>query len=255
MIEEFFDIILNKIEFEWKLEYFDNILWSKNNFEFSILEKIMNNMHVDNFTKLNALLSWLKNDKENKEEILYNFNEDYDKYKEKENDYNFNKNENYNNKETKEFFYVRYYIKKSGLVKNINSKEIIKLKNQHCYLTSIFDLNEIIDKYILCNSKLIFCLVCNETFSSPFELKENLECKSEFYHPRYFDNLDSSFSLSNNSSSNLNLTKDLKNICLHEGCKKKQNDTEFNCCHKSKRSKGCTYAEGNHQLVIIDNFK
>ena len=52
MKQEYFDLIMNKIEFDWKLEHFDNLLWSKNNFTFSILERIINEMQADNYTKL-----------------------------------------------------------------------------------------------------------------------------------------------------------------------------------------------------------
>lgn len=251
MTEEFFGVILNKIEFEWKIEYFDNLLWSKNYFTFPILEKIINEMQVDNFMKIKGLLSWLTTEKENKDDLKEE-NLELSVQKNENYDFNFIKKQNFDENESKEFFFVRNYIKKCDLITNIKSKEIVKLKDEHNDLTSVFDLNDLINNYIFCNSKLLYCLVCNKSFSSPFELKENFECKSDYFHPRFFNNLNISFSLSN--SSILNFPKNQKNICLHDGCKKKQINNEFMCCHKSNTSKGCTFGEGQHQLVIIENL-
>jgi len=55
MKSEYFDILLNKIDFEWKLDYFKSNLWSKNTFIFPILERIVDDMKVDNITKLTGI--------------------------------------------------------------------------------------------------------------------------------------------------------------------------------------------------------
>lgn len=52
MKEDFFDILLNKIEFEWKVEYFNDVLWSKANFTFPILERIIEDMKADKLIKI-----------------------------------------------------------------------------------------------------------------------------------------------------------------------------------------------------------
>lgn len=52
MKSEFFDVLLNKIEFEWKLDYFNSPNWSKETFTFPILERIVEDMKVNNSTKI-----------------------------------------------------------------------------------------------------------------------------------------------------------------------------------------------------------
>jgi hypothetical protein len=142
---------------------------------------------------------------------------------------------------TKDEFFVRNYIVKMNLTSNIKSKQIITLKKKYGALHSVFDINTLIEEYIFCSSKLLFCLVCKKSFYSPFELQGNLECKGEYYHPRYFSNL------------NVTNNKFDKNQCLHENCKKKYSKNEFACCHKNNSNIGCTLSDGKHQIVIIEN--
>jgi len=52
MKPEYFDILLNKIEFEWKLEYFSTSNWSKETFTFPILERIVDDMKTSKPTKI-----------------------------------------------------------------------------------------------------------------------------------------------------------------------------------------------------------
>jgi hypothetical protein len=52
MKHEFFDILLSKSNFVWKLEYFSEGIWSRSIFTFSILERIVDEMKVKNFIKI-----------------------------------------------------------------------------------------------------------------------------------------------------------------------------------------------------------
>jgi len=48
---DFFEILLNKIAFQWKEEYFYDPLWSRKVFTFPVLEKVVEEMKTNNFTK------------------------------------------------------------------------------------------------------------------------------------------------------------------------------------------------------------
>lgn len=48
---EFFEILLNKLAFQWKEEFFFDPLWSRKIFTFPVLEKIIDEMKTNNFTK------------------------------------------------------------------------------------------------------------------------------------------------------------------------------------------------------------
>lgn len=52
MKPEFFEILLNRPSFEWKIEYFNDTIWSKTIFTFPILERIVEQMTTNNFTKI-----------------------------------------------------------------------------------------------------------------------------------------------------------------------------------------------------------
>lgn len=52
MKQEFFEILLLKLCFEWKVEYFNELIWSKTIFTFPILERITEQMSTDNYTKI-----------------------------------------------------------------------------------------------------------------------------------------------------------------------------------------------------------
>jgi hypothetical protein len=52
MKPEFFEILLNKPNFDWKIEYFSDPIWSKTIFTFPILEQIVEQMKTNNFTKI-----------------------------------------------------------------------------------------------------------------------------------------------------------------------------------------------------------
>jgi hypothetical protein len=52
MKNEFYEILLNQPLFEWKIQYFTDIIWSRNLFNYSILERIINQMNVSNYFKI-----------------------------------------------------------------------------------------------------------------------------------------------------------------------------------------------------------
>lgn len=52
MKPEFFEILLTKPSFEWNIEYFNDPIWSKSIFTFPILERIVEQMKTNNFTKI-----------------------------------------------------------------------------------------------------------------------------------------------------------------------------------------------------------
>jgi hypothetical protein len=49
---EYFEIILNKPTFQWREEYFFDPLWSRKFFTFTVLERIVDEMTTNNFTKV-----------------------------------------------------------------------------------------------------------------------------------------------------------------------------------------------------------
>ncbi len=163
-----------------------------------------------------------------------NKNEKLNNYKKDINDKN-----SYNISESKDLFFVRNYIIKAKLMSGIISKDLKSIKNTFNELHSAFDINTIINEYIFCSNKNLFCLVCKKIYLSPFEIIQNLECKGEFFHPKLIYN-----------------GKNEKNICNHENCKKKIIRGEYPCCHKNASSGGCLLGGGKHNLILsILNYK
>ncbi len=52
MKNEYFDILLNNPLFEWKTQYFSENIWSRSLFNYSILERIINQMTSSNYVKI-----------------------------------------------------------------------------------------------------------------------------------------------------------------------------------------------------------
>ena len=52
MKPEYFEILLTKLNFSWKIEFFSDPMWSKTIFTFPILERIVDEMKANNFTKI-----------------------------------------------------------------------------------------------------------------------------------------------------------------------------------------------------------
>jgi hypothetical protein len=52
MKSDYFEILLTKLNFSWKIEFFSDALWSKSIFTFPILERIVDEMKANNFTKI-----------------------------------------------------------------------------------------------------------------------------------------------------------------------------------------------------------
>lgn len=216
MKEDYFEVLLTDIKFDWKVESFQDPLWSRTIFTFPILERIIRQMPGENLNKVIALLSWLKVIDQDTNTIL-------------------NEPENIEDTLTShDLFYVRNFIKKNKLMMSLPSKEIIKLKKDFSQYTSAFDSYGIINNFIL--GEGLHCIVCKKDFASPFKIMEELECKAnnqEFkYHPRC-------------------TIKNEKMICNHEGCRKKFWKGEYPCCHKKLDSKeGCQIGEGKHIIVL-----
>jgi len=139
--------------------------------------------------------------------------------------------------ESKELFFVRNYIIRTKLMSEISSKDLKMLKKQFNKSHCAFDTSTIIDEYVFNSNKNLFCLFCKKSFSSPFDVVQNLECKGEYFHPRFILN-----------------AKNEKFVCSHEGCKKRVVKGEFPCCHKNAPSSGCLLGDGKHHLVLIDNY-
>jgi len=139
--------------------------------------------------------------------------------------------------ESKDLFYVRNYIIRKNLMSGLSSKDLKFIKKRFNYLHYAFDTKVIIDEYIFSSNKKLACLICKKIFISPFEVIQNLECKGESYHPKYFF-----------------YSKNEKMICSHENCKKKINKGEYPCCHKILNSNGCLLGDGKHHLIINDNI-
>lgn len=52
MKPEFFELLLSKSNFNWKPEYFSELIWSRSIFTFSILERIVDEMITKNYIKI-----------------------------------------------------------------------------------------------------------------------------------------------------------------------------------------------------------
>lgn len=52
MKAEFFEILLTKLNFNWKLEYFSDKIWSRSIFTYAILERIVDEMKTKNYIKI-----------------------------------------------------------------------------------------------------------------------------------------------------------------------------------------------------------
>ncbi len=51
MKPDFFEILLNKLPFQWKEEFFYDSLWSRKIFTYPVLERVVDEMKTNNFTK------------------------------------------------------------------------------------------------------------------------------------------------------------------------------------------------------------
>ena len=212
LINEFFDELLNNFNFNWKKENFDNILWSRTTINFPILIKIVNKINSDNYLKIYSLLSWLK--------VI-----DIEKKKIKKDDLT---------KKSNDLFFVRNYIKKKNLMKNLKTEELILLKNKFPEYKSALDIIGLLNNFYF--SKInIKCIVCNKKFSSQFEAIENCICEGKKYHPICL--------FSKND------------FCKHENCRKKYSKDEYMCCHKKidNKNNGCLINEGKHIFIIENN--
>ena len=219
MKEEYFEILLSDLKFEWKAQSFENPLWSRTIFTFPILERIVRQMNGINVVKITALLSWLKVINPDTKEVL-------------------------NSSEVIEatlvshdLFYVRNFIKRNKLMITLTTDDISFLKKSFPKFTSAFDSYGIINNFIV-GSRLM-CIVCKKEFESQYQLTELNEskCKVEDlrYHPR------------------CQLKSD-KMLCCHEGCRRKFCKGEYQCCHKKLDAKeGCQLGDGKHIIVICNN--
>lgn len=230
MKEEFFEILLTDLKFTWKDEAFNEPLWSKTIFTFPILERIVNQMKGENYSRIIALLSWLKVIDSSTKDVLTN-KEVIDEVL-----------------TSHDLFYVRNFIKRNQLMFGLKLQEILKLKEDFPLYTSAFDSFCLVNSFIIGNT--IQCIVCKQTFSSAFDTALDMECKIKgeknedaklVFHPRC-------------------IIKNEKSICQHEGCKKKYYKSEYPCCHRKlespnntsfKESPGCQVGEGKHMLVFI----
>lgn len=217
MKSEFFEILLTKPNFDWKVDYFSDPIWSKTIFTFPILERIVEQMKTNNFTKIIALLSWLKEidpqtnqvntSREVTEEILTSH----------------------------DLFLVRNYIKRHNLMSTLSAKEIAALLENFPHLHSSFDTATIVNDFIFTSQRKLICQICRKEYNSPFEILSDLSCKGEVYHPKNAVNV-----------------KNEKLVCHHEGCSAKYVKGEFTCCHKSATALGCTLGEGRHMIILSD---
>jgi hypothetical protein len=233
MKTEFFDILLSKSNFKWKIEYFNENLWSRKIFTFSILEKIVDEMQTNNYIKILALLNWLKDTSIDGDFFDASSNYTFS-ISQNQIDFSFLKNFNINNQSittSAELYLVFNLIKSKNLMANLTQKELSELYIKFPNLHNCFDTEKIIKEFIFTSEKTLYCIICKKSFDSIFSIVDSPECTNELYHPRH------------NSES----TK-----CLHEGCQRRFNKSEYNCCHKNLNTNGCIVGEGKH-LIIIEN--
>jgi hypothetical protein len=66
---------------------------------------------------------------------------------------------------------------------NLSFKEINDLYTLFQPLYSVFDIDALTKEYIFIDNLTLLCISCKRTFSNPYEVCMNIECKGESYAP------------------------------------------------------------------------
>ena len=159
MKKEFYNYLLIPLHNNFDINFFKTKSWSKNKISFYALEKIVPLLN-ENYTRVYALISWLKPINKSTKQISYNDKLIKDCL------------------HSKQFFLVRNYIKKYKLIYSLTKEELIDLKNKFSYYLDCLDMEGIFDNYIL-SSKKLGCILCNNKFDSLYQIIEEKEKESE----------------------------------------------------------------------------
>ena len=222
MCGEFFKTLLEHCEIKLDEDLLQHSLWSRFSFTFEVLTNLINLMPKENhFLKINALLSWLKEDNSQKP------SETNDTIKERE----------FELLTSKDYFQVKNFISDQKLMQQINVNELLILKNKFPNLLPALSTEYLIEKFVAKPAIKISCRVCKKV-SNNIQDFANKQCELKLYHPR---NL-------------VQLQRQLSSTCEHENCKRKLMINEFPCCHKGAHVEGCMYNDGKH-IMQFDTIK
>jgi hypothetical protein len=149
MTDDFFETLLEYCEIKLDEELLSHNLWSRFSFTFEVLINLLTLMAKDNyFLKVNALLSWLKEDNTQKTNDTNNET----MIKEKE----------FELLTSKDYFLVKNFLAENKLMHAINTHELWQLKNKFPGLVPALDTSYIVEKYIVKSSMRIICRVCKK---------------------------------------------------------------------------------------------
>ena len=213
MKDEYFKVLLSNLNYVWDKKLFSSPLWSRDKLSFKVLDKLIP-LIDNNYLRIYALISYLKSIDLNNNQILTDTNTIKKCLR------------------SKELFFVRNYIKKYKLLENLTKEQLLDLKNNFELYMDSLDISGILNSYVF---NPLYCIVCKNTFESPYQIIENKNCIVGKYHPPcgILDN------------------------CKHKGCNKKLKKGEFYCCHKkhSEKDSGCLLSEGRHIIVFKNKNK
>jgi hypothetical protein len=147
MEEDFFKFLLGNCEIKLDEELLNHNLWSRFSFTFEVLINLLTLMVKDNyFLKINALLSWLKEDNTLKT------SEPNEAIREKE----------FELLTSKDYFLVKNFLADNKFLQYIYVSELLLLKNKFPNLIPALDTGNLMEKYIIKSSMRIMCRVCKK---------------------------------------------------------------------------------------------
>lgn len=147
MNDDFFKTLLEYCEIKLDEDLLVHNLWSRFSFTFEVLTNLLTLMPKDNyFLKVNALLSWLKEDNSQKT------SETNDTIREKE----------FELLTSKDYFLVKNFLAENKFLHNINVNELLILKNKFPNLIPTLDTSYLIEKFIVKPSMKVTCRVCKK---------------------------------------------------------------------------------------------
>ena len=221
MNEDLFSVLLGEGAINLSIKDFETELWSRTEFTFPVLVKVVEAMKLSNQEKLIAALSWMK---ENFIKYPYTTAES-----EKEREIELLTSMDYYN--------LRKYIKENKLMSGVDTAFLKELFREFPKLTGLFDSGIIFTEFGLLDGHKIWCKICKKVFASPIDIIRNPECEIRPYHPKSF-------------VTSFRTLADQQTGCGHGGCVKKLQRNEFSCCHQQSHSEGCVTGEGKHFIVF-----
>jgi len=147
MNDIFFQSLMEKCEIKISEDLLNHHLWSRFSFTFEVLKNLLKLIPEEDFyLKINACLSWLKEDN-----TLKQTRSDA---KIQERDLEL--------LTSRDFYMLKNYLSEIKYLENLNIFDLFKLKNKFPRLIIAFDARIIIDKYIEKSRIKISCKICKK---------------------------------------------------------------------------------------------